>query len=113
VPQLLALSLFLVWDSHLSPSRSRERVIVSRNPNDIPTWNRKVVEYIARVFDFAQMFLASNGVILLFHLDDLKFWRSNLIWKVMALDTDEVGYGEFIATYKQRAPIFQGSISIH
>jgi len=29
-------------------------------------------EYIARVFDFVQMFLAYNGVVLLFHLDDLK-----------------------------------------
>jgi hypothetical protein len=33
--------------------------------------NRKVDEYIVGVFDFAQMFLASNGAVLLFHLDDL------------------------------------------
>jgi hypothetical protein len=43
---------------------------VSKNPNDIHVWNMKVDEYLVGVFDFAQMFLASNGVILLFHLDD-------------------------------------------
>jgi hypothetical protein len=32
----------------------------------------KVDEYIVGVFDFAQMFLAYDGAILLFHLDDLK-----------------------------------------
>ncbi len=26
---------------------------ISKNPNDIPTWNRKVDEYIDGVFDFA------------------------------------------------------------
>jgi hypothetical protein len=45
---------------------------ISRNPNDILAWNKKVDEYIIGVFDFAQMFLASNGAILLFHPDDLK-----------------------------------------
>jgi hypothetical protein len=46
--------------------------LVSRNPNDIPTWNKKVNEYIAKVFDFALIFLAFDGAILLLHLDDLK-----------------------------------------
>jgi hypothetical protein len=30
----------------------------------------KVDEYIARAFDFAHMFLAYDGAILLFHLND-------------------------------------------
>jgi hypothetical protein len=57
--------------------------LISRNPNDIPTWNRKVDEYIVKVFDFSQIFLASNGVVLLFHLDDfrvlkeVKFYMEN------------------------------------
>jgi hypothetical protein len=45
------------------------------NPNDIPMQNRKVEEYIARVFDFAQMFLASCGVVLLFHLNDFRLLK--------------------------------------
>jgi hypothetical protein len=45
---------------------------VFKNPDDILAWNMKVDEYITRVFDFAHMFLASNGVVLLFHPDDLK-----------------------------------------
>jgi hypothetical protein len=34
-------------------------------------WNKKVDEYIARIFDFAHMFLASYGDVLLFHPYDL------------------------------------------
>jgi hypothetical protein len=45
---------------------------VSKNPNDILAWNKKVDEYIVGVFDFAHIFLAFDGVVLLFHLDDLK-----------------------------------------
>jgi hypothetical protein len=42
------------------------------NPNDIPAWNWKVDECIVKIFDFARMFLASDGAILLFHSNDLK-----------------------------------------
>jgi hypothetical protein len=45
---------------------------VSRNPNDILAWNRKADEYIAGIFDFSHIFLTFDGVVLLFHLDDLK-----------------------------------------
>jgi hypothetical protein len=48
---------------------------ISRNPYDIPAWNRKVDEYIGGVFDFAQIFLASDGVVLLFHPDDFKILK--------------------------------------
>jgi hypothetical protein len=44
---------------------------VSRNPFDIIAWNRKVNEYIAAIFDFAKKFLAFNGVVLLFHTNDI------------------------------------------
>jgi len=46
--------------------------LVSKNPYDIRAWNGKVDEYIVGVFDFDQMFLdqmflAFDGVVLLFH----------------------------------------------
>ncbi len=44
--------------------------LISKNPNDIPMWNKKVNEYIDNVFDFAWRFLASDGAILLFHSND-------------------------------------------
>jgi hypothetical protein len=46
--------------------------LISKNPNDILAWNKKVDEYIVGVFDFAHMFSASNGVVLLIHPYDLK-----------------------------------------
>jgi hypothetical protein len=46
--------------------------LVSRNVGDIPMWNKKVDEYIVGVFDFAQIFLASDGAVLLFHPNDLR-----------------------------------------
>ncbi len=46
--------------------------LMSRNLDDIPKWNKKVDEYIVGVFDFAHIFLASNGAVLLFHPGDLK-----------------------------------------
>jgi hypothetical protein len=46
--------------------------LISRNLDDILAWNKKIDEYIVGVFDFAHMFLASNGVVLLFHPCDLK-----------------------------------------
>jgi hypothetical protein len=45
---------------------------MSRNPNDILTWNRKVDECIVGIFDFAHIFLAFDGAVLLFHPDDLR-----------------------------------------
>jgi hypothetical protein len=35
-------------------------------------WNKKVDEYIIGVFDFAHIFLAFDGVVLLFHMNDLR-----------------------------------------
>jgi hypothetical protein len=35
----------------------------------------KVDEYIVGVFDFADMFLAFDGAILLFHRNDLRFFK--------------------------------------
>jgi hypothetical protein len=46
--------------------------LVSRNLDDILVWNKNVDEYIVGVFDFAQIFLAFYGVVLLFHPNDLK-----------------------------------------
>jgi hypothetical protein len=45
---------------------------ISKNLDDILAWNKKVDEYIVGVFDFVHMFLASNGVVLLFHPYDLR-----------------------------------------
>jgi hypothetical protein len=45
--------------------------LLSRNV-DVFTWNKKVDEYIVGVFDFSHIFLAFNGVVLLFHPNDLK-----------------------------------------
>jgi len=60
-------------------------ILVSKNLDDIFVWNKKVNEYIVRVFDFAQMFLAFDGAILLFTQLTSKFLRrSSLIWRAMA-----------------------------
>jgi hypothetical protein len=45
---------------------------VSINLSNILAWNYKVNEYIIVVFDFAYKFLAFDGAMLLFHLNDLK-----------------------------------------
>jgi hypothetical protein len=34
--------------------------MVSLNSSDIPSWNRKVDDYIVAIFDFVEKFLASN-----------------------------------------------------
>jgi hypothetical protein len=46
--------------------------LVSKIPDDIHAWNWKVDGYIVGVFDFAQMFLTFDGVVLLFHPDYLR-----------------------------------------
>ncbi len=59
--------------------------LISKKPNDVPMSNKKVNEYIVGVFDFAYIFLATNGVVLLFHPNELRVWRrSSLIQRVMA-----------------------------
>jgi hypothetical protein len=50
-------------------------LFVSRNLDNILVWNNKVDEYIVGVFDFAHIFLASCGVVLLFHPYDLKVFK--------------------------------------
>jgi hypothetical protein len=46
--------------------------LMSMNLDDILAWNKKVDEYIVGVFDFTHIFLAFNGVVFLFHPNDLK-----------------------------------------
>jgi hypothetical protein len=46
--------------------------LISKKPNDVPMSNKKVNEYIVGVFDFAYIFLATNGVVLLFHPNELR-----------------------------------------
>jgi hypothetical protein len=50
-------------------------LFVPMNQDDIHAWNQKVDEYLIAISDFAKKFLASNGVVLLFHLDDLKVFK--------------------------------------
>ncbi len=38
-------------------------------------WNMKVDVYIVGVFDFVEMFLAFDGAVLLFHQNDLNFFK--------------------------------------
>jgi hypothetical protein len=45
---------------------------IPKNLSNILVWNWKVDGYIVAVFDFTNKFLASNGVVLLFHHDDFK-----------------------------------------
>jgi hypothetical protein len=40
---------------------------VSKNLSNILAWNWKVGEYNVAIFDFTNKFLASDGVVLLFH----------------------------------------------
>jgi hypothetical protein len=47
-------------------------LFMSQNLDYILVWNNKVDEYIVGVFDFAQIFLASYGVVLLFQPNDLR-----------------------------------------
>ncbi len=61
-------------------------ILVSKNLDDIFVWNKKVNEYIVRVFDFAQMFLAFDGAILLFHPVDLK------VFKEVKFDLESYGF---------------------
>jgi hypothetical protein len=61
-------------------------ILVSKNLDDIFVWNKKVNEYIVRVFDFAQMFLAFDGVILLFHPVDFK------VFKEVKFDLESYGF---------------------
>jgi len=46
-----------------------------------PLWNKKVDEYIIGVFDFGQIFLASDGVVFLFHPNDLKVLKVKFYFK--------------------------------
>lgn len=44
---------------------------VSPSSAEIHVWTRLVEDYVVFVFNFADKFLASDGAILLFHLDNL------------------------------------------
>ncbi len=41
-------------------------------PSKIPIWNKQVDDYIISIFNFVEKFLTTNGVVLLFHLNDLQ-----------------------------------------
>jgi hypothetical protein len=76
--------------------------LISKNLDDILAWNKKVNEYIVEVFDFAHMFLVSDGAILLFHPNTSNFEGGQVLFgELWFINTDEVGCGEIIATYKQ------------
>jgi hypothetical protein len=62
---------------------------VSRNPFDILAWNRKVNEYITTIFDFAKKFLASNRVVLLFHMNDT-ITKGVPLCQVISLDFERI-----------------------
>jgi hypothetical protein len=40
-------------------------------PSEIPIWNKQVDDYIVSIFNFVEKSLATNGVVLLFHPNDL------------------------------------------
>jgi hypothetical protein len=56
--------------------------------------------------------LAYDGVVLLFHSDDLSKGNQVLYGKLWLLDSDEVGCGELITTHEHHGSISQGSIII-
>jgi hypothetical protein len=46
--------------------------MVSSPPTFVPEWNSNDKNFLAMVFDFGGSFVHDNGVLLLFHKDDLK-----------------------------------------
>jgi hypothetical protein len=46
--------------------------MVSSPPNSIPEWNSDDKNFLALLFDFGSSLIHDNGVLLLFHKDDLK-----------------------------------------
>jgi hypothetical protein len=46
--------------------------MVSSPPTSIPEWNSDDKSFLAMVFDFGSSLVHNNGVLLLFHKDDLK-----------------------------------------
>jgi hypothetical protein len=46
--------------------------MVSSPPTFVPEWNSDDKNFMAMVFDFGSSFVHDNGVLLLFHKDDLK-----------------------------------------
>jgi hypothetical protein len=51
--------------------------MVSSPPTSVPEWNSDDKNFLALVFDFGSSFLHDNGVLLLFHKDNLKL-RANI-----------------------------------
>jgi hypothetical protein len=49
--------------------------MVSQFGANILKWNAKVLHYVECIFIFANKFLSQSGVILLFHLDDLRIFK--------------------------------------
>jgi hypothetical protein len=45
---------------------------VSSPPTSVPDWNSDDKNFLAMVFDFGSSLVCDNGVLLLFHKDDLK-----------------------------------------
>ena len=46
--------------------------MVSSLPTSIPDWNSKDKNFLAMVFEFGSSFVHDNGILLLFHKNDLK-----------------------------------------
>jgi hypothetical protein len=46
--------------------------MVSSSPTSIPEWNSEDKNFLPMVFDFGSSLVHNNGVLLLFHKDDLK-----------------------------------------
>jgi hypothetical protein len=51
--------------------------IVSSPPTSVPVWNSADEKFLPLVFDFGSSLVHDNGVLLLFHKDDLKL-RANI-----------------------------------
>jgi hypothetical protein len=51
------------------------RPFVSPSLAKIHVWTKLVEDYVVFIFNFADKFLASDGAILLFHLDNLRVFK--------------------------------------
>ncbi len=75
--QMVGLVFFDVPGNVLMP-------LVSTFTIKIHVWNMWIDNHIVSIFDFIKKIMASDGVILLFHLDDFAFARkSSHVWKAI------------------------------
>jgi hypothetical protein len=74
--------------------------LISKNPNDIHAWNRKVDEYMLDFLILPKCFWLLMGLSSYFTWITLEFGGQVLSTELWLLDMDEVGCGELIAIYK-------------